>query len=118
MKNKLDKIIIFIGLLTIVSYYSYGQDESKIRKIEIKVSLQCEMCKERILSNLSFEKGIKDIDVNIEEKTVSVSYNTDKTSPEKIRTAISKIGYDADDVPADSIAYSKLPKCCQKGGHD
>jgi copper chaperone CopZ len=118
MKNKLIKIIIFVELLTIISYFSYGQDESKFKKIEVKVSLQCEMCKERILNNLSFEKGIKDIDVNIEEKTVTVTYNSDKTTPEKIRTAISKIGYDADDVPADPVAYSKLPACCQKGGHD
>jgi len=118
MKNKLIKIIIFIGLLSIISYDSYGQDESKIKKIDIKVSLQCEMCKERILNDLSFEKGVKDIEVNIEEKSVVVTYNLDKTTPEKIRTAISKIGYDADDIPADPVAYGKLPKCCQKGGHD
>ncbi|HOW26581.1 MAG TPA: heavy metal-associated domain-containing protein [Bacteroidales bacterium] len=118
MKNRLIKIIIFIELLTMISYLTYGQDTSKIKKIEIKVSLQCEMCKERILNDLSFEKGIKDIDVDIKAKTVTVTYHQDKTTPEKIRTAISKIGYDADDVPADPEAYSKLPKCCQKGGHD
>ncbi len=101
-----------------ISYNSFGQDASKIKKIDIKVSLQCEMCKERILNDLSFEKGVRSIEVNIEEKLVVVTYNSEKTTPEKIRKAISKIGYDADDVPADPVAYSKLPKCCQKGGHD
>jgi copper chaperone CopZ len=110
--------MIFIELLTMISYHSYSQNEEKTKKLEVKTSLQCEMCKERIINNLSFEKGIKDIEVNIEEKTVTVTYNTDRTTPEKIRTAISKIGYDADDVLADPVAYSKLPKCCQKGGHD
>ena len=117
MKNRFVLIIIFIELLTIISY-SYGQNEDKMKKLEVKTSLQCEMCKERIMNELSFEKGIKDIEVNIEEKTVTVTYNTEKITPEKIRMAISKIGYDADDVPADPVAYSKLPRCCQKGGHE
>ncbi len=96
----------------------YGQKMEKNEKIIVKASLQCDMCKERIINNLSFEKGVKDIEVNVEEKTVTVQYDSKKTTPEKIRIAIAKIGYDADDVPADPAAYAKLPRCCQKGGHD
>jgi hypothetical protein len=43
-----------------------------------------------------------------------VTYNKGKTSPEKIRKAISKVGYDADNVTADPKAYSKLDACCKK----
>jgi hypothetical protein len=43
-----------------------------------------------------------------------VTYKKSKTSPEKIRKAISKVGYDADDVTADPKAYSKLDACCKK----
>jgi len=48
---------------------------------------------------------------------LTVEYKLGKTSPEKIRTAVSKIGYDADDVVADPKAYEKLPECCKKDGH-
>ena len=44
--------------------------------------------------------------------------NTDKTSPEEIKEAISKLGYDADEVKADSAAYNKLPSCCKVGAHE
>ena len=45
-----------------------------------------------------------------------VTYVTKKTNPEKLRLAITKIGYDADELKADEKAYNKLPGCCQKGG--
>ncbi|HNS17444.1 MAG TPA: heavy metal-associated domain-containing protein [Bacteroidales bacterium] len=117
MKNRLVISMIIIELFMMISGDLYAQKEEKNEKIIVKTSLQCDMCKERIINDLSFEKGVKDVLVNVEEKTVTVHYNSDKTTPEKIRVAISKIGYDADDVPADPTAYAKLPKCCQKGGH-
>mgnify|MGYP003710462607 CR=1 FL=1 len=36
-----------------------------------------------------------------------------KTNLEKIKRAISLIGYDADEIIADKKAHDKLPKCCQ-----
>ncbi|MBP6978824.1 MAG: heavy metal-associated domain-containing protein [Bacteroidales bacterium] len=117
MKNKLLILVILIELFMMISWESYSQNNKVIEKIVVKTSLQCDMCKDRIINNLSFEKGIKDIEVNVEEKTVTVQYNSEKTTPDQIRKAISKIGYDADNVPADPAAYAKLPKCCQKGGH-
>ena len=49
-----------------------------------------------------------------QSKQVTVRYNLAKTTTEAIRTAISKLGYDADDVKADPKAYEKLPACCKK----
>ena len=46
--------------------------------------------------------------------TITVYYNGEKTSLETIKTAISKMGYDADDVKADNEAYGKLDDCCKK----
>ena len=86
----------------------------KLDKIKIKTSSQCDMCKERIEEKLAFEKGVKTFELDLETQIATVSYKKGKTSPEKIRMAISKAGYDADDVAADPKAYSKLPACCKK----
>lgn len=98
----------------------------KVSEVEIKVSSQCSMCKERIEKTLAFEKGIVNSNVDLETHTVKVTYKPAKTTPEAIRTAISLTGYDADDVAADAKAYAKLPDCCKKvedredphAGHD
>ena len=31
-----------------------------------------------------------------------------------LKKAVTKVGYDADDLPADPKAYDDLPKCCKK----
>jgi copper chaperone CopZ len=91
-----------------------AQPPVKQAEIAIKTSAQCEMCKERIEKALAFEKGVKRVELNLETKTVTVIYRTGKTEPAKLRKAISKTGYDADDVPADQGAYNMLPACCKK----
>jgi len=107
--RKLTAILIMI----LLGAGAWSQD-SKFAEIKIKSSTQCDMCKERIEEALAFEKGVKVADVDVEKQIVKVNYRKSKTSPEKIRIAISKAGYDADDVEADPKAYSKLPACCKK----
>jgi len=65
---------------------------------------------------LLFEKGIKKVTLDLDTKVATVIYNPKKTDEEKIRIAITKIGYDADSLAADQSAYSKLPDCCKKEG--
>ncbi len=82
--------------------------------IKIKTSAQCEMCKEKIERALAYEKGVVSSELDMETKEVEVKYKTKKTSPEKIKKAISVVGYDAGEVKADAKAYSKLEACCKK----
>jgi hypothetical protein len=53
-------------------------------------------------------------ELNAEDMTITVYYNTKKTDLETIKTAISKLGYDADEVKADAVAYENLDNCCKK----
>ncbi len=106
MKNAFLLIIVFLSLFKSAS--------SQTDTIRIKTSAQCEMCKNTIESDLSFEKGVKNSDLNMENKIITVIYNPEKTNPEKIMKAITKSGYDADSLKADAKAYKRLPDCCKK----
>lgn len=92
-----------------------GDDNDK--EVKIKTSAICSMCKERIERNLAFEKGVKESNLDLKDKVVTVKYNPKKTDVAKIKANISKTGYDADDITADEKGYAKLPSCCKKGGH-
>lgn len=75
--------------------------------------MSCENCENRIKGNLRFEKGVKDIQTSVPEQKVTVSYDAEKTSPEKIIKAMKKIGYQATVV--DEAAPKKhCGKCAQK----
>ena len=53
------------------------------------------------------------ITLNEKEATIDVIYNSKKTDLSTIKTAISKLGYAADEVPADPQGYELLDGCCK-----
>lgn len=115
---KTGKIIFAAMTIIAISFFSstilQAQEKSKTETIAIKSSVVCGMCEERVKKELAFEKGVTDIQVNLKEKLITVEYKPNRTDVEKIKKAITKIGYDADDLPADAKAYEKLPSCCKR----
>ena len=57
--------------------------------------MHCAACENKIKNNLRFEKGIKNIETSVPNQTVTVKYNADKTTPEKLRKGFEKFGYKA-----------------------
>jgi|ERR1051325_2515030 copper chaperone CopZ len=110
MKTLKTILIVITLFVTLSEVEASSQDSS----IAIKTSAQCESCKKRLEGKMAFEKGVKKVSLDVETKVLSVTYDPKKTSPEKLKTAVTKIGYDADEMQADKKAYDKLPKCCKK----
>jgi len=104
------------GLLLLFSgmWLIYLNAQQQTSEVVIKTSAQCQTCKSTIEKNLTGLKGILSANLDLATKNVKVVYSPEITNPDKIREAISKIGYDADNVKADPTAYQKLPTCCQK----
>ena len=107
-------ISILAIILTISTLVSLAVEPPKTAELKIKTSAKCGMCKKRIERDLGVSKGIVNSNLNLDDKVVTVTYNTKKTSPEKIKEVISKIGYDADEVVANQKSHDALPDCCQK----
>lgn len=105
-------MILLVALFLGTSAQS--QDKKKTEEITIKTSAVCGMCKERIEHDMSYAKGVKSVSLDLKTKDLTVNYHPKKTTPDEIRKAVSKIGYDADGVEADPKAYEKLPACCKK----
>ena len=76
-------------------------------------TIQCGMCKETIESGLKKSPGIKSANVDMKNKTASVTYNINKIDIPKIEKIISELGYVANLTPANSEVYEKLPFCCK-----
>ncbi|HLO90258.1 MAG: heavy-metal-associated domain-containing protein [Chloroflexota bacterium] len=108
------KLTGFLVLIFVFITGSLIAQNSKNSVIDINVSSQCNMCKERLEKMLAFEKGVVNSNLDVETHTLKVTYKPTKTTPEAIKKAISLTGYDADDVAADAKAYAKLPDCCKK----
>lgn len=55
--------------------------------------MHCENCEKKIKNNVRFVRGVKSIETNVDSQTVTIKYDADKTTPEKIRDGFAKIGY-------------------------
>ena len=105
--------LVLLILLSGIALQGCAQTNKNSEVIEIKSTVVCGMCKDRVEQNLPYTKGIKDVVVDLKTKIVKVTYNTKKTDPTAIRIALSKLGYAADDIPADKKAFDALPPCCK-----
>ncbi len=56
--------------------------------------MHCSSCEEKIKKNIRFEKGVKTIETSVTEQTVKITYDADKTTPERLQKGFKKIGYD------------------------
>ena len=56
-------------------------------------NLSCQKCAQKIEENVAFEKGVKDLKVNVKEKTVYIQYDSTKTDVGTLTKAIEKLGY-------------------------
>ena len=77
--------------------------------------MHCSSCENKIKSNLKFEKGIKDIQTNLTDKTVTIQYDADKTNVESIIAGFKKINYVAT-VAGSNSATEAAPQAEKKGG--
>lgn len=88
-------VLIFFSIKT---YAQESAADSKLDEVKIRASITCNYCKEKIEKNIAFEKGVKDLSVDMETKVVTIKYNKEKTNPEKLVAAIKKLDFDAEVV--------------------
>ena len=60
--------------------------------VVLSCDLHCQGCCDKIMKNIAFEKGVKDIVCDLENKTVTVTYDANKTDVPTLLKAFDKIG--------------------------
>ena len=95
-------------------FFSCGEEPAKVT-IETP-SIQCGMCQKNIEMGLKKIKGVSGSNVDLSSKVTTVLYYKEKTDVASIEKAISGVGYQANTVAADPVAYEALPACCKIGG--
>lgn len=109
------KLILLIIAVTGITTVTSAQAKKTSQTVTIQTpTVQCESCKKRIEEFLKRDEGVIKSTVDFKKHVAKVTFYTDRTNVENIKTAIANAGYDADDVKAEEEAYKKLPKCCKK----
>lgn len=88
---------------------------AQVETLQVKgPTIVCQTCRRTIIRGLSTQRGIRGVEVDVPSKVITVVYRPDKTTPDRIRQAITRLGYDADSLPRDPKAFERLPACCKR----
>jgi len=116
MKTLLKSLLLFIGML---AFSNTAFAQKTIQTATIKTLIHCDHCKvcetcgEKFNKTLLREKGVQMVTLDEKAMTIKVVYNSKKIDLDTIKLAITKLGYDADDLKADLTAYEGLDNCCK-----
>lgn len=109
------KKIMSMMLMLMVSIAIFAKGEIKTVVFTTNPQMHCENCENKIKNHLKFEKGIKSIVTSVEFQTVTITYDSDKTNPEKLQAALKKINYEVKEVDPKHVAAKAVKKVdCDK----
>ena len=106
------KLLILAILLAVT--FSVSAQQKAIQSITIQTNGSCEQCKKRMMEQAPTWTGVKECSYDAKTAKLTIKYDDSKTTPDKLRTNVSNLGYDADNVKANAEARAKLPACCTK----
>lgn len=115
------KTHFFVTLITLsILAFSCGQEKASGTAMTVTTEIfcdhceKCDSCKGRVEKALLATAGVNAATMNVAAKSIAVTYDPAKINEQQIKTAISKTGFAAGDVPADPTAYDNLDDCCKK----
>jgi copper chaperone CopZ len=89
--------------MSMIVSLGFAQDRKEAKKkttaeVTFVVNMFCDNCKAKIERHLAWEKGVKDLKVNLEKKTVKVKYDSSKTDEETLKKFIENLEYTCEKV--------------------
>jgi len=76
----------------------------------------CGGCEKTVEEAVTKLEGIEEVKVDVEAKTTTVKFFSDKVNLQAIESQIAHAGYDANTTKRNQAAYEKLDACCRVDG--
>lgn len=100
------KRIALICFAVIVCSLSAFAKNLKVLVVKTSPEMYCEKCEKKVKSSIKLVKGTKLIATDLKNKTVTITYDADKSSTEDFFSAFKRIGYKAE-ILSDKAAPKK-----------
>lgn len=103
----------FLTLGMLVAFGTGFAKDIKTVVVTTTPQMHCENCENKIKGNLRFEKGVKEIETNIDAQTVTIKYDADKTSEDKLLKGFEKFDYKARVLKAGEVVQKNEDEECK-----
>ncbi len=99
-----------IALLAITTLNVNAQENSGIKKVTYTCNFDCPSCEAKVMKNIPYEKGVKSVQVDYDEKLVTVEFKDTRNSDEGIKQALEKLGYEVT-LPNQAHSFNVKGNC-------
>ena len=99
------KVLVFSAMM-LTAIVGLAKDIKTV-VVTTQPQMHCASCENKIKGNLRFEKGVKEIQCDIEGQRVTITYDADKTNSEAIINSFDKFGYKATEIKTEKPAEKK-----------
>ena len=94
------KKIIMICLMAVIGF-GVSNAMAQKKQVELKTTVfqtdvDCENCAKKVDNSIPYQKGVKEVKVDLPTRTVTVTYDATKTSNESLIKAFKKIKINAE----------------------
>ena len=108
MKNVLN--FFSIAALSL-SLYACGTGSYKEESFYVRGN--CDMCKDRLETNVKKISGVAHVQYNVHEEELKVTYDTTKTNRTAIEEQCAGLGHGTKDHAMNEKNHEQLPECCK-----
>lgn len=118
MRNKLFIVIaLLVGLTSINAQERKANAKAGQSEVVYFIpNMHCERCQAKIEKAISLEKGVKDLVFDLKAQRLTIVYQKQETTPEKLRQALAKMGYEAKSYTATAQPQNSTREnrsCCR-----
>ena len=92
-----------IIMLCLVAVIGFGVSDAMAQKKQVdlkttvfQTDVDCENCAKKVDNSIPYQKGVKEVKVDVSTQTVTVTYDTSKTNDETLVKAFKKVKVNAE----------------------
>jgi copper chaperone CopZ len=92
-----------ILMLCLVAVIGFGVSDAMAQKKQVdlkttvfQTDVDCENCAKKVDNSIPYQKGVKEVKVDVSTQTVTVTYDTSKTNDETLVKAFKKVKVNAE----------------------
>lgn len=94
------KKIIMICLMAVIGF-GISNSMAQKKQVELKTTVfqtdvDCENCAKKVDNSIPYQKGVKEVKVDVSTQTVTVTYDVAKTNDEALLKAFKKVKVNAE----------------------
>jgi len=89
-------VVFLLGIQTVSAQVK--KEATKDETVVFSVNIDCHSCEQKIVKNIPYERGVKDVDTNLEKQLVTIKFQSGRTDKNKLKKSIEKLGFTCEEV--------------------